>query len=133
MCASFRRSVPIWICALRPMDSIHVQGLIWKLLTPAVAGIASTHHAALLINDRMLVFGGYTGVFPMEYIPNLREYDAVLNTWREVTLSSSREVPGRSQHSFSYSAASKTIFVYGGMNRYSVLDDAFSTGYHPIL
>lgn len=70
----------------------------WTQLSPlGQASLASRHHSAVVLGGRILVFGGYSGSFPVDYRAALRQYDYRLNRWETPTVDGSAP-PGRSQH-----------------------------------
>ena len=70
------------------------------------------------------------GQFPKEYISVLREYDAVLNTWRDIVIDLSTTDPGgRSESNIVFSSSADKLLIYGGVDRYAVKDDGFLLDY----
>lgn len=70
----------------------------WTRLSPSgQASLSSRHHSAVILGGRILVFGGYSGTFPVDYRAAPRQYDYRLNRW-EVPVVEGSAPPGRSQH-----------------------------------
>ena len=57
-------------------------GAAWEPLTGSTQqpGLSSGH-AAIVLQSRLVVFGGYSGEFPNDYLDHTREYDAVIDEW----------------------------------------------------
>eukprot|EP00753_Platysulcus_tardus_P014947 PLAT4666.1.p1 GENE.PLAT4666.1~~PLAT4666.1.p1 ORF type:complete len:1265 (-),score=566.59 PLAT4666.1:135-3875(-) len=86
----------------------------------------SNGHTAVMQDERLLVYGGYSGIFPNDYIFTLREYDALLHSWLYPDVLGTAP-SGRTEHIAALLDGS--LYIHGGRNRYSARQDMHATNY----
>lgn len=103
----------------RPYDdlwSYDPKANAWTELTPEGTGPgARFRHQAVwdAENARLLVFGGYGGVFPGGYRNDLWSYDPATNEWTELGLDGDAPPP-RSTHGAAWDADTGRLMIVGG-------------------
>ena len=96
-------------------------GAVWEALTGSTQqpGLSSGH-AAIVLQSRLVVFGGYSGEFPNDYLDHTREYDAVIDEWFiHASGPASALAPGggRTLHTLSILQVTTVLFVEWGCEK----------------
>eukprot|EP00003_Mantamonas_plastica_P032595 TRINITY_DN893_c0_g1_i2.p1 TRINITY_DN893_c0_g1~~TRINITY_DN893_c0_g1_i2.p1 ORF type:complete len:1008 (+),score=174.89 TRINITY_DN893_c0_g1_i2:619-3642(+) len=88
-------------------------------------------HSASVANKRILVFGGYEGTFPTDFLNDFWSYDQTLDKWIIPTMLGTPPAVRRS-HKSVWLDSSQRLYIYGGRDRYFTLGDITTSSYAPI-
>ncbi len=107
----------------------------WTEITPEdPAPLRLTTPAMWTDDGRVLMFGGFTGVWPDTYLNIIQEYNQFHNTWHTVDLGASPLPTAR--HTFGFinrnEGGHHDLTVVSGRSKYVILQDLWGIEYTPI-
>jgi len=95
----------------------------WKAIHPNGKPPAKrTSHAAVIYNNKMYVFGGFSGE---EYLNDLHEFDLETETWTEITPQCRGDIPAPRSR-FCAAVHGDCMYILGGWNKVGYFCDFYA-------